>query len=99
MPQKLIIRLSNEIGNQMFMYASAYSISRELNRELYIDNETAFTSRKNVSKYGLNLFNISSSIAPENFKYKNLFGYVKRKDLFKTDFLNVNKLLNNCITK
>ena len=28
MRKKLIIRLSNEIGNQMFMYASAYSISK-----------------------------------------------------------------------
>ena len=36
MSNNLIIRLSNEIGNQMFMYASAYSISRELNRKLYI---------------------------------------------------------------
>ena len=46
MRKKLIIRLSNEIGNQMFMYASAYSISKKLNRELLIDNETAFLSKK-----------------------------------------------------
>ena len=48
MPKKLILRLSNEIGNQMFMYASAFSIAKELNRSYYIDNETAFLSNKNV---------------------------------------------------
>ena len=58
MKDKIIIRLSNEIGNQLFMYASAYSISKELNKKLYIDDETAFLEKKNISKFGLNLFNI-----------------------------------------
>ena len=48
MKNKLILRLSNEMGNQMFMYASAYSISKKLGRSLYIDDETAFLSKKNV---------------------------------------------------
>ena len=84
MSGKLILRLSNEIGNQMFMYASAYSISKELNRRLYIDDETAFLSKKNVSKFGLNLFNITSLIAPDTLKFKNLSGYIKIKFLIKT---------------
>ena len=58
------------MGNQMFMYASAYSISKELNRSLYIDDETAFLSKKSVSKFGLNLFNISSPIASDALKFK-----------------------------
>ena len=91
MPDKLILRLSNEIGNQMFMYASAYSISKELNRRLYIDDETAFLSKKNVSKFGLNLFNITSPIAPDTLKFKNLSGYIKRKFLIKTDLLRSKK--------
>ena len=40
MKKKIILRLSNEIGNQMFMYASAYSISRKMNRELFSKNNT-----------------------------------------------------------
>ena len=91
MPDKLILRLSNEMGNQMFMYASAYSISKELNRRLYIDDETAFLSKKNVSKFGLNFFNITSSIAPDALKFKNLSGYIRRKFLIKTDFLRSKK--------
>ena len=91
MPNKLILRLSNEIGNQMFMYAAAYAISKKLNRQLYIDDETAFLSRKNVSKFGLNLFNITSPIAPDTLKFKNLSGYIKRKFLIKTDFIRSKK--------
>ena len=91
MSDKLILRLSNEIGNQMFMYASAYSISKELNRRLYIDDETAFLSKKNVSKFGLNLFNITSAIAPDTLKFKNLTGNIKRKFLIKTDLLRSKK--------
>jgi len=88
MSKKIILRLSNELGNQMFMYASAYSIAKKLNRELYIDNETAFLTKKNVSNYRLSSFNISSSIAPDKYKFKKLSGYIKRKFLIKSDFLN-----------
>mgnify|MGYP001300267343 CR=1 FL=1 len=46
MNNKIIVRLSNEIGNQMFMYASSYGIAKKLSRTLYIDNESAFISKK-----------------------------------------------------
>tara|TARA_B100001971_G_C18060888_1_gene467876 strand:- start:526 stop:672 length:147 start_codon:yes stop_codon:yes gene_type:complete len=46
MTKKIIIRMSNEIGNQLFMYASAYGIAKKLNRTLLIDDETAYTSKK-----------------------------------------------------
>ena len=85
MKNKLILRLSNEMGNQMFMYASAYSISKKLGRRLYIDDETAFLSKKNVSKFGLNSFSITSPIAPNTLKFKNLSGNIKRKLLIKID--------------
>ena len=96
MPDKLILRLSNEMGNQMFMYATAYSISKQLNRKLYIDDETAFLSRKNVSKFRLNFFNITSAIAPDTLKFKNLSGYIKREVLLSCitkvkDFFALNK--------
>ena len=32
--KKIILSISNEIGNQIFMYASAYSIAKKINREL-----------------------------------------------------------------
>ena len=36
MTKKLILRLSNNLGNQMFMYASAFALSKMLNRELFM---------------------------------------------------------------
>ena len=50
MKKKIILRLSNEIGNQMFMYASAYSLAKKMNRELFLDNETAFLRKQNILK-------------------------------------------------
>jgi len=92
MKNKLIVRLSNEVGNQMFMYASAYSISKELKKNLYIDNETAFLSKKNISKFALNSFEITSEMAPDNLKFKNLSGYIKRKFLIKTEAFRKRKM-------
>ena len=46
MTRKLITRISNEIGNQLFMYASTFAIAKKLDRKLLIDNETSFKSKK-----------------------------------------------------
>jgi hypothetical protein len=85
MKKNLILRLSNEIGNQMFMYASGYSFSKQLNRIFYIDNETAFKLKKNISSYGLDEFNINSKIAPTDLKFLYVKGYLKRKFFQKID--------------
>jgi len=91
MSKNLIIRISNGLGNQLFMYASAYAMSKELSRKLLIDNESSFYSNKNISVYLLNNFNITSEIASDNKKFKSLFGYLKRKFLLKTDLFRKNK--------
>ena len=39
--EKLIIRLSNYLGNQMFMFAAGYATSKLMNRKIYI-----YTSKK-----------------------------------------------------
>ena len=89
MTQKLITRISNELGNQLFMYASTFAIAKKLNRKLLLDNETSFKSKKNISKYGLDNFTISSDIADNNDKFLGTIGYIKRKFLKKIDyFLN-----------
>tara|TARA_B100000401_G_scaffold424726_1_gene353768 strand:- start:81 stop:1010 length:930 start_codon:yes stop_codon:yes gene_type:complete len=92
MSKNLIIRISNGLGNQLFMYASAYAMSKELGRKLLIDNESSFYSNKNISFYLLNNFNITAEIASDNKKFKSLYGYLKRKFLLKTDLFRKNKL-------
>ena len=91
MDKKLIVRLSNELGNQMFMYASSYSIAKKLNRLLLIDDESAFLTRKNISKYGLGEFEISSKIANKENKFLGTKGYLKRKILKKIDLFKSSK--------
>ena len=91
MSKNLIIRISNGLGNQLFMYASAYAMSKELSRKLLIDNESSFYSNKNISFYLLNNFNITSEIASDNKKFKSLYGYLKRKFLLKTDLFRKKK--------
>lgn len=94
MDKTLTFRISNELGNQLFMYASAYAIARKLNRKLYIDDETAFLSKKNISRYALDNFNISSEIADNDHKFKSFLGYLKRKFLIKTDHFRKNKFFH-----
>ena len=91
MHKNIILRLSNEVGNQMFMYAAAYSIAKKMNRLLYLDNQTAFLLKKNISSYGLNHFKINTPIVSDKLKFKYTKGYLKRKFLIKTDFMRSKK--------
>ena len=91
MKNKLIIRISNNLGNQMFMYASAYAFSKKIERELLIDNETSYMIKNNIYKYNLDIFNIQSKVAPSNFKFLGNIGYLKRKFIKLLDKLNSKK--------
>ena len=80
MKNKLILRLSNNLGNQMFMYASGYAFSKELDREFLIDNESSYVRKKNShTKYNLDLFKISAKLATNELKYIGAKGHFKRK--------------------
>ena len=89
--KNLIIRISNELGNQMFMYASSLSIAKKMNRTLLIDEQSAYLSRKNISKFGLDNFKLNSKYAPGKYKFLGFSGYLKRKFLKKIDKFKNNK--------
>ena len=91
MSKKLIIRLSNNIGNQMFMYAAGYSFSKQMQRKLLVDEQTSFSSKKNIYKYELDLFNFTSRIASDKYKFLKFSGYLKRKIIKKIDKFSRNK--------
>ena len=46
MKNKLIVRISEGLGNQLFMYAHAYSLSKKINYDLYIDNTSGYFKKK-----------------------------------------------------
>jgi len=99
--KKVIVRLGNGLGNQLFTYAAAYSFARRNNAELYVDNESGFYKRY---KYELHNFNISASIAEDKHKFIGFLGREKRKFLINfskftpnTKFL-IEKRDNNKLT-
>ena len=64
--KKVIVRLGNGLGNQLFTYAAAYSFAKRNNAELYIDDESGFYKRY---RYELNNFNISAPIIDKKYKF------------------------------
>ena len=46
---KIIARISNGFGNQMFMYANAFHLSKKFNTNLIIDNKSGYFKKKNLN--------------------------------------------------
>ncbi len=85
MEEKLIIRLSNNLGNQMFMFAAGYAASKILKRKFYFDNLSSYKSRKNIYTYALDGFEIPGNIFSSRDNFTNISGYLRRKIKKKID--------------
>jgi len=88
--KKLIVKISEGLGNQLFMYANAYSLSRTLNYDLFIDKVSGYKDDhlSNINPYLLDNFCISANLASINDTSTNKYYYIKNKlkkkfDLFK----------------
>ena len=83
MNKKIVVEIAEGLGNQMFMYAHAYSLAKKLNYQLEIDNKSGFSRKKNQLRdhqiYFLDKFNISQNINSNDNIYDNSFKIFKKK--------------------
>jgi len=80
MKKKIITKISEGLGNQFFMYANSFALSKKFDLDFYIDPLSGYYKKKEVYNFMLSHFNISAKIAPE----KHLFANPKRNLLKKT---------------
>ena len=82
----LTVRLAQGIGNQLFMYANAYSLSKSYNYQLFIDNTSGYFKKKDqLRTYELNNFLLEENIATSDLKFDTHIKNLKRKILIKLD--------------
>ena len=85
MTKKIIVRIAEGLGNQLFMYANSLSLSKKINYELFIDDESGYFQKKNIRSYQLDNFNINTPICDDKYKYNNHLKNLKRKILINVD--------------
>ena len=86
----IIAKISEGLGNQFFMYANAYAISKKFDYNLCLDLYSGYY-KNNIRSYMLNNFNISSKIAPPDWIFSNNYRYLIKKIKIKYDFFKKKK--------
>jgi len=96
MKRQLIVQISEGLGNQLFMFANAYAISRENNLDLFIDNKTGYLKKKNLLRphqyYLLHRFNLYNFQISNDILSKNFFSIYLKKILTLIERFKKNKL-------
>ena len=62
MKKKIIAKISEGLGNQFFMYANSYAISKKFNLDFYIDPLSGYF-KKNIRNYMLYNFKQSCEVS------------------------------------
>ena len=98
MKKTLIVRIGEGLGNQLFMYANAYSLSRKFDYILFIDDESGFFKNSRLRSYNLDIFNIPEPICRDKLKFNNSIKDLKRKSLkFIDNFISNKRFINEKI--
>ena len=90
MDRIIIAKISEGLGNQLFMYANAYAISKKFNFKLCLDPYSGYY-KNNIRSFMLNNFNISANIAPSNWIFSNNYRNLIKKIKIKCDFFKKKK--------
>ena len=92
--KKIIVKIAAGLGNQMFMYANAYSLSKKYSLNLSVDNTSGYFQKKNRTlsrEYGLDIFNLSSKKSSNADKFDTYFKHFLKKLLIVFDTFSLKK--------
>ena len=86
--KKTIVKISEGLGNQLFMYAHAYAFSKKMDYDLYVDASTAYKKLK-IRTFLLDNMNINLKYADPEDLQDNIIKYLSFKinknfDLFRS---------------
>ena len=90
MDRIIIAKISEGLGNQLFMYANAYAISKKFDFNLCLDPYSGYY-KNNIRSFMLNNFNISSNIAPSDWIFSNNYRNLIKKIKIKCEFFKEKK--------
>jgi len=86
MKKKVITKISEGLGNQLFMYANSYSLSKKNDLNFLIDPFSGYYQKKHMYNFFLNRFNITAKIASKNYVFDTFL-----KNFFKKILLFIDK--------
>ncbi len=88
--KKLIVKISEGLGNQLFMYANAFAFSKKQNYDLYIDAKSTYKKLK-IRSFLLDKFEISLKYADPEDIPDTFNKYLHHKIDSKIDFFRSKK--------
>ena len=91
MQKKIITKISEGLGNQLFMYANSYSLSKKYNFDYYIDSLSGYYQSKHIQKFLLDRFHISAQKASNKYIFDNFYKNLYKKILIFFDIFYKNK--------
>ena len=86
--KKIVVKIAAGLGNQMFMYANAYTLSKKYSLNLTVDNTSGYFQKKNRTlsrEYGLDIFNLSSKKSSKEDKFDTYLKHFFKKFLIFFD--------------
>ena len=91
MKKKIITKISEGLGNQLFMYANSYSLCKKNNFDHYIDTLSGYYQKKHIYNFVLDRFSISALKASKEFSFENPYKNLLKKILIFIDKFSKNK--------
>ena len=91
MKKKIIAKISEGLGNQLFMYANSYSLCKKNNFDHYIDTLSGYYQKKHIYNFVLDRFSISALKASKEFSFENPYKNLLKRILIFIDKFSKNK--------